>query len=496
MRQIRLEPPRIQGQVATFRWHITPETPLYRRTEFTLRFPASVDLTRVPERLWWDAFLIVLHSHWLLLRPCRIHLPLKLGPRERRFWELHLQNGLDTLALHVNGRAAPPPASPLGIEFVDGDLELPRVPVAGAGFGAAFSGGKDSLLHAALLAELTERPLLVATTAPMPLTADHETPRRRQVFAEIQARRDVRFVEVESDLRATWDQGFAATVGYASGLNELADTFLYAAALFIAGAAAGATRLFVASEAEVQDNALIGGKIVQHKHFMYSAATQRALSELLAPYGMRYGSLTWPLYSNHVQHLLWSRYPDLSDLQYSCWLVAKDEAMCSRCGQCMRLAVVALAAGFDPRRMGLDLEKLLQSADKWNPRFRAEPAADARPDEIGSRRFERLTADAIRRTSLWHLAFLVADRRPLRLFAPKTLRAIAPFRRLQRRARAVPPPPRIGVREGFCDWLDPELRERLIAIFRRHLPVEPRADHVAIQERSAALTARAAAALT
>src|SRR5678816_80962 len=126
--------------------------------------------------------------------------------------------------------------------------------------------------------------------------------------------------------------------------------------------------------------------------FMYSAATQRALSRLLEPYGMRYGSLTWPLYSSHVQHLLWSRYPDLSDLQYSCWLVAKDEAMCSRCRQCLRLAVVALA----------------------------------------------------------------------------------PFRRLKRRVRDVPPPPRIGVREGFCDWLDPELRERLVAIFRQHLPLEPR----------------------
>jgi hypothetical protein len=51
------------------------------------------------------------------------------------------------------------------------------------------------------------------------------------------------------------------------------------------------------------------------------------------------------------------------------------------------------------------------------------------------------------------------------------------------------------VREGFCDWLDPELRERLVAIFRQHLPLEPRAEHSAIQERSAALTARAVAAL-
>jgi hypothetical protein len=228
---------------------------------------------------------------------------------------------------------------------------------------------------------------------------------------------------------------------------------------------------------------------------MYSAATQRALSRLLEPYGMRYSSLTWPLYSSHVQHLLWSRYPDLSDLQYSCYRVAKDEAMCSRCPQCLRLAVVALAAGFDPRRMGIDFGKLMKFADEWKPRFDGPPAPDALPSEIGSRRFEQLMADAIRRTSLWHLAFLLADRRPLRMLSRKMLRALATFRRLQHKVGSVPPPPRIGVREGFCDWLDPELRERLIAIFRQHLPLEPRAEHVAIQERSAALTARATAAL-
>jgi hypothetical protein len=62
MRQIHLEPPRVQGRTATFRWQVTPHTPLYRKTEFTLRFPDTIDLSRVPERLWWDIFLIVTHS--------------------------------------------------------------------------------------------------------------------------------------------------------------------------------------------------------------------------------------------------------------------------------------------------------------------------------------------------------------------------------------------------------------------------------------------------
>ena len=495
MRQIRLEPPLVQGQSATFRWHVTPETALYRKPKFTLRFPPSVDLARVPERLWWDVFLIVLHSHWLLLRPCEIHLPIRLGPGERRFWLEHLRTGLDTLALHVNGEGAPPPAASLGVEIVDGDLEIPRQPVAGSGYGTSFSGGKDSLLQTALLAELTERPLLVATTSPMPQTADHETPRRRQIFAAIQARRNVNFVEVESDLRANWDQGFATAHGYGVGMNEIADAFLYAGALLAAGAATGATRLFMASEAEVQENAVVGGKIVQHAHFMYSAATQRALAALLAPYGIRYGSLTWPLYSEHVQHLLWTRYPDLSDLQYSCWLVGRDEAACSRCAHCLRLAMIALAGGYDPQRMGIDLETLAAFMPTWKTKWTGSAGPDATPREIVARRFERLACESIRRVSLWHLARVAAQGSLPRLFSRRTRGIVAALRDLRRRVRAIPPPPKIGVREAFCDWLDPDLRDRLVAIFRQHLPTEPRREHSAALERSDALTRRAAAAL-
>jgi len=495
MRQIHLEPPVVQARTATFRWRVTPETPLYYKTEFSLRFPETIDLARVPERLWWDIFLIVLHSHWLLLRPCEVRLPVKLGPGEARFWQEHLRTGLDTLALHPSGKGAPPPPDALGIDIVGGDLDCPRRRVEGSGFGTAFSSGKDSLLQAALLAELTERPLLVATTAPMPRTFDHETPRRRQVFAAIQARRNVNFVEVESDLRANWNQGFAAIHGYAIGVNEMTDAFLYAGALLAAGAATGTTRLFVASEVEVQENAVVGGKIVQHPHFMYSAATQRAISALLAPYGLHYGSLTWPLYSNHVQHLLWTRYPDVSDLQYSCFMVGKNEAACSRCGQCMRIACNALAEGFDPQRMGIDLEALAAFARGWKAKWKAAPGPTADPRDIASYRFEQLVCDSIRRISPWHLVRVAARGRILGLWSRRTRAIVAAFRDLQRRVRGYPPPPRIGYREGFCDWLEPALRERLIAIFRQHLPAEPRAAHAGVLERSDAMTRRGAAAL-
>lgn len=315
MHTIRLMDPIVSGRRALFRWTVDPATSLYRQTEFALTFPDSVDLAKVPRRLWCDLAMICLHPHWLLLRPCEIHLPLRLSPAERQFWLELLRTALETLDANGPGRGA----DELGITIVNGDQETGRATITGSGFAASFSGGKDSLLQTALLCELGTRPLLVTTTSPLPALADHLTRRRRHVLEEIQRRRDATLVEVTSDFRAITDNGFAASLGYRLAVSELTDVFLYTASLLAAGTALGRSRFFVASEAEAQENAVCDGRIVQHHHFMYSAATQRALSALLAPYGIRLGSLIWPLYSMQVQQLLWSRYPDLSDLQYSCW---------------------------------------------------------------------------------------------------------------------------------------------------------------------------------
>src|SRR5258708_15864869 len=94
---------------------------------------------------------------------------------------------------------------------------------------------------------------------------------------------------------------------------------------------------------------------------MYSVVTQSAISVLLSQFGIRYGSLISPLRRQQVQQLLWQRYPDLSDLQYSCWRVARNEAACNSCSQCLRIAFGALAIGELPERMGIDLVKLMKT---------------------------------------------------------------------------------------------------------------------------------------
>jgi hypothetical protein len=322
----------------------------------------------------------------------------------------------------------------------------------------------------------------------MPPSVTHETERRRTVLAAIQERRNLQLVEVNSDFRSIWDNGFAGHLGYSLAVNELTDTFLYMSSLLAAGAALGKTRLFLASEAEVQVNAVIDGRIVQHKHFMYSAATQRALSQLLVPYGIRFGSLTWPLYSIQVQELLWARYSDLCDLQYSCWRVGPGEATCSQCAQCFRIAMTALASGHNPERMGIDLRKVLFHVPDYVTTILSPETCVLPQDwEEGA----AVGRDAVCRVSLTHLASVLAKGKNRSLASREAFRMFCNFYRIQLLAQQAPRYRRPGVREAFFDWLDPELRDSVVGIYTRYFSREPRREHSGEYERSRALTLRA-----
>ena len=74
------------AQEVHFAWSVEPESELYSRAEFSLRFPDGVDVAAVPLGLWWRIALICLHGHWPLLRPCQIRLPVRLPAGEAEFW--------------------------------------------------------------------------------------------------------------------------------------------------------------------------------------------------------------------------------------------------------------------------------------------------------------------------------------------------------------------------------------------------------------------------
>jgi hypothetical protein len=172
--------------------------------------------------------------------------------------------------------------------------------------------------------------------------------------------------------------------------------------------------------------------------------------------------------------------------------------------------MTALAARHDPQRMGIDLRKILAFALRWSlaKDLRYILALASRwslatnneitvtlPTDLVARRFHALVFDAIRKTSLAHLAYLLTAGDIRRMLSPSTLAGLGRFGIARMCARLAPPPPELGVREAFCDWLDPDLRAHLIAIYYHHFPREPRDRHFAVHERSNALTARACAFL-
>ena len=490
MRRIVLFPPRVTGRIASFRFAVEPASELYKTTSFTLTFPESVDLTSIPTSLWWTVFFLCLHSHWVLLRPCAVRLPVTLRPGERELWLRLLDSYVATLEAYRGGMDVGGVAR--SIDIVEDGPPLPPVAllVDEGRCASAFSGGKDSLLQAALLCELTARPVLVTTTSPMPPLHDHQTPRRRRVLAEIALRRDVTHVEVGSDLRSIWRNDFPPRVGYPVSVNEITDTHLYTASMLIAGTALGATHLFLASEAEVQQNGEVDGRVVQHPHFMYSAATQGAIAALLRPFGVRYGSLLTALPSVRVQQLLWTRYPDLSDLQYSCWRVGPEQATCSACGQCLRVAMIALALGRSPETMGIDLPTLLVAQGGWKPRGGSGGAGGALPKDAVTAGLQGETMRAVAATPVSRMLRALVAGNPWRLLSAKSWRAFFAYARMRRRLLPLAPqgePP--GYAPGFLRATDELLRDRLTAVFSAALPAEDERAHAEVLARSAALSA-------
>jgi hypothetical protein len=351
----------------------------------------------------------------------------------------------------------------------------------------AFSGGKDSLLQAGLLTELTERPTLVPTTSPMPPLEDHVTPRRRYILNEIQRRRDVTLIEVESDYRANFDLGFAQSLGYWISVNELTDTFLYTASLLAAGVAAGASHLFLASEAQVQENVERHGRVVQHTHFMYSAITQGALDAILRPFGVNHGSLIYALHSFQVQELLWMRYDDLCDLQYTCWRTKTGEMMCNACSQCLRIALCALALGKQASRMGVDWPALLSRMRDWRPKKLDKPDGEAMPTDIVSRQLHSQVVRDLKRVSWRDVAQSIAHDKPSAFLTPSGWKAIAAFRELQRELAARDVGPRPGYRAGYLRLIDPKLRGPVTKIYDEHFDREDESSYTGALNRTEAM---------
>jgi hypothetical protein len=249
VRRVRLYEPEVGADEVVFRWEVTPPTELYKRSNFRVSFPSSVDLSAVPSSLWWRVLLLSLHAHWALLRPCRVELPVSLGADEREFWMRLIDNA--SMQVQAYGGVRHPGRAAQLID--EGPLATPEpVVVAGDRGCVAFSGGKDSLVLTALLAELIESPVAVTITSPVAWARDHVGAARDRARSELTRRLGVETIEVRSDFRTSWEMAFSAREGCSLGVHELSDLPLYHGVLAAVAAARGLGGIFMASEADIQ----------------------------------------------------------------------------------------------------------------------------------------------------------------------------------------------------------------------------------------------------
>jgi len=483
MRRVILDRPAVTDREVGFGWRVDPPSELYSRESFNLQFDGELSPREVPDDIWWTIALLCLHSHWALLRPCRVELPVELAPGEREFWLRLIDSAVETLERTWGGHDVA-----RSVELVDrGPRAEPVTGPRGDRVALAFSGGKDSLASLGMLLEFGERPLAVTTTSPMSALVDHDSPRRWSTLKAVADRADTEHVEVHSNLRECWDNTFAHQRGYEVSLNELTDTHLYLSAALAIGWSRGVERIVLASEADVQLTTDSDGVVVQHPHFMYSAVTQLALSRLFARRGITYGSLTYPVLGAQVGRILWDRYPELRELQYSCWRHGVGETACNACSDCLKLALNAVGAGVDPARAGLDANVLFERMADWEPQLGGGDLADDRGRRAAHGAVVRSLAAMPPRRFAARL--LRAD--PRRITRRETRTIVRNYARLQSRvaprAAEVPDP---GYRHSWLALVDERWRDRLEALLDSQFDRVPASEDRPEVERAQRLIGR------
>jgi perosamine synthetase len=481
MTTIRLNEPEVRGNSVHFSWSVEPESTIYRQTHFQLDFPDAVDASSVPVAIWLRVMMICLGTQWALIRPCRVEVPRVLPAGEYEFWMRFVDAAVWTLESNRKGAPAHdlPQRTSRSVEVVGTGAPIEAMPkVHESGIvTSAFSGGRDSLTQLGLLQELGEKPLLVTVTSTREGSEEFKTARRRSVIEEISSRRDVELVEINTDLRGCWNIGDERAARYGVGVSEISDTMLYFAVAWATAFARGASDVFLASESEVQETVVQDGMILQHKHFMYSAITQSALRALIAPSGIGHSGLTYPLRQFQIQRLLGTRFPEIRDLQYSCWSQRPGEDVCSRCRECFGIAINLMSDDIAPSEIGMDLDRLLPAQRTWQaggdpraPRDAVGALAGVQNDNHVLRYFHSHDAD--------HLARFYPDGAP----APDT---IAAFNELRANALLISDPiEEPGYRIAYTELVPERLRDGLNAILSEHFEPEPIALHEEVYGRT------------
>jgi hypothetical protein len=367
MRQVKFSPLEFTDSQVKVKWTVHPESIIYRQTSFTLDFGAALDPRTLPLKLWWTVVLLTIHSHWNLLRPCRVVLPVSLSAGEIEYWQRLLDLQRVTLEKY---RGTADFERTIEIACDGPVLAEENLPSPVERWATAFSGGKDSLVQTALLCELTERPLLVNVSSPMPPLIDNDWPYRDRTMNEIVRRRDVELVIVKSDLRNIWPHyEIPHKLGYQLSMGLLGDTHFYIAIMFAVAASRGVRRLSLAVEIENDQSEDYHGRTAFYDfNTTYALPLLMIIDRLLNRFGMEFGSLLIPFNHYQIEKLIRKRYADLADLQISCfWMEKPTERSCSRCAKCIRIAMLLLSMGEDPATLDIDLTRMFTPPYNYDP---------------------------------------------------------------------------------------------------------------------------------
>ncbi|MFW5871209.1 MAG: hypothetical protein ACOCVH_01855 [Verrucomicrobiota bacterium] len=443
-----LESVEIQQSRINIRWKTDPASKLYRRTNCSLVFPEEVNLHVLPAGLVERTVLMLLYPHWAILAPCKIKLPFKIHDGERLAWSRLAENQWNSVQFH-SGRKKE--KLKFSWDYSGEMLSRSPAPVNGEGCATAFSGGKDSLFQTGFLMEQGESPLLVTTIAPPP----EVHPRRLYVYDQVQHRTGLPLIKVQTDYRSSCHNLYPREQGLTQAVNELTDVLLYTACLILAAAVKNINRLYVASELEVQTAVKIDETLVTHPHAMYNVTTLKTLQRILEPYNISISSLTAPLQTMQIQQTLWKEWPKLRDMQTSCWSMTPDEPMCNKCGQCLRITLCSLEAGFDPAEMGGDAAKNLAAVESWKKiRAAAENKQQLLPDTITRQLLYRQTLHATGSIGLPRLFFCFL-KKPSYVLHPVALwKAACNTIRLWALSRNVRMPELGTFADAFLDFVD------------------------------------------
>ena len=393
--------PVVDDHAVHFSWTATPRTALYRRESFSLRFPPGVDLGSVPPAFWDRASLLVLHTHAALLDPCTIEVRWSITDREAAAIAQQVRAVKDTCDYYA------------GNEPGDATFRIhtsaTTSPLAGfAGSAnrhdsavAAFSGGRDGIVQAAMLRAACVPVTLVTVTSPMPPSNDHANAWRRRSLATAPARLDASFVEVRSDARSCWRHSWALENGRASvGIHEITDQVLYTVTCAAVALAQGVGEVYLAAETETHFATVVAGRVIQLQQLSSALATMTTMQILLDDLDISLRCATAPFRSWQVSTLLARKAAECIDLVASCWRVNADIRSCNACSTCLSRSLFLLANGIDERRIGVDLDELGAWAAQWTPHLTR--GSDESPKQRVSRSNAEATLRAV--SSMSHAA--------------------------------------------------------------------------------------------